>query len=203
MQVRRVHQLLRAAVQHGRLDQVQVELRAAVEQGRLAGTAGDGRKHHHLEPVDETGREQRSVQGDAVVRAHRDVGRPLEAFDRGDGVLVEDRRVLPARSLWCRRHLGAFDIGLLIGTVMMLSGHPEGDATAALAKKYDVSAHSVRTVLAAAGADPPSASLSSSQVAAIQQMHAGGQSVASIARSLHVAESTARFVIVRPSWSSA
>jgi hypothetical protein len=37
VQVRNVHELLRAAVEHGRLDELEVELRAVVEQGCIAG----------------------------------------------------------------------------------------------------------------------------------------------------------------------
>jgi hypothetical protein len=74
----------------------------------------------------------------------------------------------------------------------------DGDTTASLAKKYEVSEHSIRTVLAAAGVTPPPVSLTASQVDMIQRMHSAGQSATSIARSLGVPESTARFAIVRP-----
>jgi hypothetical protein len=55
--VRNVHELLRAAVEHGRLDELEIELRAVVEQGRIAGLAGDRREDHYLEEIHESRRE--------------------------------------------------------------------------------------------------------------------------------------------------
>ena len=53
VQMGNVHELLRAAVEHGSLDELEVELRAVLEQPRIAGLAGDRREDHDFEKVED------------------------------------------------------------------------------------------------------------------------------------------------------
>ena len=60
--------LPRPAVEHGRLDEFQVELRPAVQKSRFAGAARDGGEHDDLETVNEAGGELLPRSGKAAIR---------------------------------------------------------------------------------------------------------------------------------------
>jgi len=100
--VRDVHELLRAAVEHGRLDEIEVELRPVVEEGGVACPSRNGREDHDLEPVDQSGREKGAIKRDTAVGAHGDIRLALQSLDRRHRVLVDECRVLPPERLFER-----------------------------------------------------------------------------------------------------
>lgn len=94
MEMRLIDELDGPPVEHCRLNQIEVELRPSLEQRCVARTAGDRREDHHLEAIDETGRQERAIQGDT---AWQRIGTSVVRFRRSIAVTASSFRTVVLR----------------------------------------------------------------------------------------------------------